>query len=86
MKPILDANKAMRDSMEAYSSMRNFISSPCYTATIEWIEGLITQTQASMLSCAKEKLPDAQVRLKQLISMRSALVDPGGATTGYTFD
>lgn len=86
MTPILDANKAMAEAQAAFNAMRDYKGNDQYKRTVEWIEALIVQQQANMLSCGKEKLSDAQVRLKQLIGMRSALIDPGGAFTGFSFD
>ena len=76
----------MRETMTAYSAMRAHSGSQQYKAVAEWISALIVQHQIAMTSCGKDKLPDAQVRLKHLITLRSSMLDPGGATTGYTFD
>ena len=86
MKPLLDANQAMKDTMDAYTDVRRSYPTEQYQDFVRWIESLIAQCQIHMTSCAPAKLPDVQVRLKQLMAMRSALADPGGATTGYTFD
>ena len=86
MTPILDENRAMTETMEAYSDVRRGIGTEQYQNFVAWIECLIAQHQAAMTACAPDKLANKQVRVKQLISMRSALVDPGGAFTGYTFD
>ena len=86
MTPIIDENKAMAETMEAYSDLRRGIGTEQYKHFVEWIECLIAQHQAAMTTCAPDKLANKQVRVKQLISMRSALVDPGGAFTGYTFE
>lgn len=86
MTPILDANKAMIEAQDAFNAMRHYKSTEQYKKVVEWIESLIVQHQVSMNQCGKEKLPDVQVRIKQLIAMRSAMLDAGGAFTGYTFD
>lgn len=86
MIPLVDETKAMAATMEAYSELRRGFSTEQYKHFVEWIECLIAQHQAAMTTCAPSKLEHKQVRVKQLISMRSALVDPGGAFTGYTFD
>lgn len=86
MTPLLDANRAMKDTMDAYTEVRRAYTTEQYRNVVAWVECLIVQCQVSMTSCAANKLPDVQVRLKQLMALRSALVDPGGATTGFTFD
>ena len=72
--------------MDAYTAVRRSYKTEQYQEVATWIDSLIAQCQIHMTSCAAAKLPDVQVRLKQLMALRSALVDPGGATTGYTFD
>lgn len=86
MKPLLDANQAMKDTMDAFTAVRRSYKTEHYQDFVKWIDGLIAQSQIHMTNCAPAKLPDVQVRLKQLIAIRSALLDPGGAFTGYTFD
>lgn len=86
MIPLIDENKVMLQTMEAYTELRRGIGTEQYKNFVDWIECLIAQHQAAMTNCAPDKLANKQVRVKQLISMRSALVDPGGAFTGYTFD
>jgi len=86
MKPLLDANKAMQDTMDAYTAVRRSYKTEQYQEVVNWIEALIAQCQINMTSCAPAKLADVQVRVKQLSALRSALVDPGGAMTGFTFD
>ena len=86
MIPNLDAGAAMRETMDAYSNMRVHMKSPQYKAVADWIEALVVQHQINMISCGKDKLPDAQVRLKQMIALRASMVETGGASTGYTFD
>jgi hypothetical protein len=76
----------MRETMQAYSDMRVHHGTEAYKLVAEWLDSLICQNQISMTSCGKDKLSDAQVRIKQLMALRSAMVDPGGAYTGYTFD
>lgn len=86
MIPLLDQQRAMADAQEAFNHMRLYKGTEQYKSVVEWIESIIVQQQTGMINCGKDKLADAQVRLKQLISLRSALQDPGGAFTGYTFD
>ena len=86
MIPNLDAGAAMRETMDAYSNMRVHMKSPQYKAMVEWLEALLVQHQISMTTCGKDKLADAQVRIKQLMALRASMVEPGGASTGYTFD
>ena len=86
MKPLLDASKAMQETMDAYTAVRRSYKTEQYQDVVNWIVALISQCQINMTNCAPAKLADVQVRLKQLIALRSALVDPGGAFTGYTFD
>lgn len=86
MKPVTDQNLAMADTMATYTDLRAYYGNEQYKTFAAWIECLIAQHQAAMTTCAPDKLANIQVRVKQLISMRSALVDPGGAFTGYTFD
>lgn len=86
MTPLLDQQKAAKDTMDAYTAVRRSYRTEHYREVVEWIECLMAQVQASMTSCAPAKLPDVQVRFKQLSALRSALVDPGGASTGFTFD
>lgn len=86
MKPLLDANKAMTDAQEAFNTMRVYMGNEQYKSVVTWIESLLAQHQVSMNTCGKDKLADVQVRIKQLTALRSALVDPGGAFTGFTFD
>ena len=81
-----DATKALHASMESFTELRHYYGNEQYKRMVEWIEALATQHQVAMTSCAAAKLPDVQVRLKQLIGLRDALVNPGGANTGYTFD
>jgi hypothetical protein len=85
MIPLLDANRAMSDAQSAFTEMRHYKGNEQYKRTVEWIESLIVQHQVSLNDCGKEKLADVQVRIKQLIAMRSAMVDPGGAFTGFVF-
>ena len=86
MIPNLDANAAMRETMDAYSDMRLHSGSVQYKAVVDWINALLVQHQINMTNCGKDKLADAQVRIKQLMALRASMVDPGGASTGYTFD
>lgn len=86
MTPVIDASAAHNGLMAAYTSLRQHYKSDAYAAVVAWIDGLICAQQAYMATCGRDKLGDAQVRLKQLAAQRSALVDPGGATTGYQFD
>ncbi len=86
MNPLLDANKAMIEAQQAFNDMRVYKGNEQYKSVVDWIEALIVQHQVSMNTCGREKLADVQVRVKQLVAMRSALVDPGGAFTGFTFD
>lgn len=86
MKPLIDPSSAMKDTMDAYNAVRRCYKTEQYQDVVNWIECLIAQCQIHMTSCAAVKLNDVQVRLKQLLALRSALVDPGGATTGYSFD
>lgn len=86
MIPNLDAGAAMRETMEAYSDMRLHSSSVQYKAVVDWINALIVQHQINMTNCGKDKLADVQVRIKQLMALRASMVEPGGASTGYTFD
>lgn len=86
MTPLIDQNKAMAETMAAYLDVRRSYTTEQYKNVVAWIEGLIVQNQIYMTECAPAKLPDTQIRLKQLMAMRSALVDPGGATTGYIFN
>lgn len=85
MTPLIDQNKAATETMIAYSDLRNHMGSDQYKTFVAWVEALIVQHQSQMTDCAPAKLLDIQVRVKQLISMRAALVDPGGAYTGFTF-
>ena len=86
MTPNLDAGAAMRETMDAYSNMRVHAKSPQYQAVVEWLSSLIVQHQINMTNCGKDKLADVQVRIKQLMALRASMVEPGGASTGYTFD
>ena len=86
MIPNLDAGAAMRETMEAYSDMRLHSSSVQYKAVVDWINALIVQHQINMTNCGKDKLADVQVRIKQLMALRASMVEPGGASTGNTFD
>ena len=86
MKPLLDANAAMKNTMDTYTEVRQYMGSEQYKRTVEWIESIIIQNQIAMTSCAASKLPDVQVRIKQLVALREALANMGGASTGYTFD
>lgn len=86
MTPNLDSNQARLETGAAYTELKLYAGSTTYTALVRWIDALIVQTQAHMVDCAADKLRDAQTRLKQLRAQRSALVDPGGAMTGFQFD
>jgi hypothetical protein len=86
VKPLLDANSAMKNTMDAYTEVRHYMGNEQYKKTVEWLEALVCQHQIGMTTCAAAKLPDVQVRIKQLVALREALVNPGGASTGYTFD
>lgn len=86
MTPNIDAGRAHRDAAQAYAEFRAHAHSQQYGACVKWIDSLLVQQQATMVDCGKDKLADAQVRLKQLRALRSALVDPGGASTGHVFD
>lgn len=86
MTPLLDAQKAMAEAQDSFNHMRLYSGTEQFKSVVGWIDSLIVQQQTHMIDCGKDKLADSQVRLKQLISLRSALVSPGGATTGFTFD
>ena len=86
MKPVIDQTKASAELMEAYTYMRSFFGNEQYKSVIDWVDGLIAMHQAHICNCGKDKLVDSQVRIKHLISLRRSLADPGGATTGFTFD
>ncbi len=85
MNPILDANQAMIDAQNAFNELRHYKGTEQYKRMLTWVEALIVQQQCAMTSCGKDKLEESQVRLKQMIALRSALVDPGGAFTGFIF-
>lgn len=86
MKPLIDAQQASKETMDAYVEMRRGYNTEQYQKMVQWIEALIVQNQTQMIMCAPNKLPDLQVRVKQFMALRSAMVDPGGASTGFTFD
>lgn len=83
MTPILDAHRAMNDAQSAFNEMRLYKGTEQYKRVVEWIEAIIVQQQCAMNDCAADKLPAMQIRLRQLIALRSALLDPGGAFTGF---
>lgn len=83
MTPILDAHRAMSDAQTAFNDMRIFKGTEQYKRVVDWIEAIIVQQQCAMNDCAPDKLPAMQIRLKQLIALRSALLDAGGAFTGF---
>lgn len=85
MTPLLDANKAMTEAQEAFNELRQYKSTEQYRKMVDWIESLIVQQQVQMLNCGADKLEASQIRLKQLVMLRSALVDAGGAFTGFVF-
>jgi hypothetical protein len=86
MTPNIDANRAHQETSAAYLELKAHAKSPQYEAAVKWIDALLVQAHAYMADCAPANLPAAQIRLKQLRAMRSALVDPGGASTGFVFD
>lgn len=88
MTPVLDTHAAHLQAQGAIAALRDayHAKTDTYAAVVAWISALVAAQQAYMTSCGRDKLADAQVRLKQLIALRSALVDPGGATTGHQFD
>lgn len=86
MTPNLDANQARIEAGHAYTELRAHANSQAYIAAVKWIDALIVQTQCQMTDCGPDKLAANQIRIKQLRAQRSALVDPGGATTGFVFD
>ena len=81
-----DPGRAHDATSLAYAEVLLHIGSHGYRAVVEWLEALIAQQQAAMTSCARDKLGDAQVRLRQLIAMRGALASPDSAGTGHVFD
>lgn len=86
MRPLIDSGLIHQATAAAHASVREHRNTQGYNDVAAWIEALIVQQQAHMVLCARERLGDAQVRLKQLIALRAALVEPGGAATGHVFD
>lgn len=88
MTPVLDTHAAHLLAQGTIAALRapHHAKTDTFAAFVAWINALVSAQQAYMTSCGRDKLADAQVRLKQLIALRSALVDPGGATTGHQFD
>ena len=86
MRPLLDGGQAHQYAARASAVLRTHAATPVFADLVAWIEALIVQQQTHMVLCARERLGDAQVRLKQLMALRAALVEPGGAVTGHVFD
>jgi hypothetical protein len=86
MAPALDADKANQDARAAYLRLREAFGSETYRQTVEWLEALTAQQQAHMAACGKDKLADAQTRLKQLRALLEALAPKDPAGTGHVFD
>ena len=53
---------------------------------MKWLDSLIIAQQAHMTSCNPAKLETAQGRVKLLITLRNAMVEPGGAWNGHMCD
>lgn len=82
--PISADAMAARDAlMAAYSDLRAQCHTETYALVVKWLDGLLVAQQAHMTDCNPARLEAAQTRVKHLISLRRALVDPGGAFTGY---
>lgn len=83
---MIDSGLAHAQTTAAYLAVREYAKTEPYVATVRWLEALIDQQLSHMASCGRDRLADAQVRLKQLMALRSALADPGGAFTGHQLD
>lgn len=87
MSPNTDAGRAHEAGAEAYAELRIHKDTQPYRAIVAWLDALATQQQIWMTTCAPDRLPAAQIRLKQLIAQRDALVRPIEAgNTGHVFD
>lgn len=86
MKPVLNADQCRKDVSEAFAGVRMFAKTEAFDAFVAYVESLIAGQQAHMAQCGSGLLPTAQIRLKQLAAIRSALLDPNSCTTGSTYD
>lgn len=85
MTPLLDAEQARKDAGTAYAAMRAHRHTEAYSDVLHWIDSLIAQHQAHMTACKPDALPLHQIRIAQLVALRSAMVGGGGASTGFVF-
>lgn len=57
-----------------------------FRAARDWLDALAARQQAAMTSCPREKLADAQVRLKQILAIRAAMHESQQGGTGFVCD
>lgn len=85
--PISCDSSDARDRLNvAYAELRRHIHTEPYSLAVKWLDALIIAQQAHMTSCNPAKLETAQGRVKLLITLRNAMVEPGGAWNGHMCD
>ena len=81
-----DAGTARNALNEAYTELRRHYHTEPYGQAVKWLDALIVAQQAHMTSCNPAKLEAAQGRVKILVTLRNAMVEPGGAWNGHMCD
>lgn len=84
--PVLDGAKTRQQTHERFLALRELFGTEPYVLVQAWIDALIAEQQAYMSSCGKDRLPDAQVRIRLLSALASSLASKDMLGTGHVFD
>ena len=84
MRPITDVTEAGKAAAEAHANLMKQRHTDAYRLMVEWLDALAAQHQAHALTMPVERLADNQVRTRQLIALRDAMVVQNGSM-GFVF-
>lgn len=76
LQPNTDAGQAHSVAGRAHRAMRSQDQTPAMQAVAEWINALCAYEQASQLTCNPDELYERQIRLRQLVALRDAVMKP----------
>ena len=83
MTPVTDPNAAHQETTIAFMRLRELYDTEQYSFIVDWLNAVAAEQQAQMIECNKDRLIEAQVRLKQLVALRDSLVSKSPQGTGF---
>lgn len=83
---MIDSGATHNAAVAAHREALEHRHSKAFAAISDWLAALATQQHADMIQCPPDKLPAAQIRLRQLLALHDALTRTEMAGTGHVCD